>query len=458
MSAPQPTPKPRLRSKHKLAGTLALGVVVLGALGGFVWTKLSRIGGHGHPGDPTPRELIGLLNPDNDRAQFPGHSRVNVLLIGKDYNRDRKGMPSTKDSRSDTIIMLSLDFDSGKVSALSIPRDTRVTASDGVTGKLNGTYAHGGAKLLRETVGTLLGVTPDYVLSEKDNAIKAVVDKLGGVDVESLDAMNYDDNWGQLHIHLPKGKMTVNGEQAVGFVRFREVKPGTRHSLEEGDTRRMARQMQLIRAMAAKGKTFGNLFQLDEIANTALGQVETDLTRSQELGLVLYFRKIQPEDIESASLPGKGTTHGTYFFMPDPRKKADMVSWLLKGDQAAADRLTVVAVENASGTEGAAPRVTAALRAGGFDAQDAGEAAQAAAVNPAPANPPLTQIVYSKPALAARAGRIAKLLGLGTGQVIREKRADTTGVFRLAKTDRADVRVLIGQDLAPLAGERSAQL
>ena len=130
-------PRKKRGNAGAVVGLLLAGVVAIGA--GVGYKMLKHIGGSGKPGSTTPAELIGLLSPDTDKAQFPGKNRVNILLIGKDYNRDKKGMEYTKGARSDSIMVMSLDLDSGKVSALSIPRDTKVTADDGQTGKINGT-------------------------------------------------------------------------------------------------------------------------------------------------------------------------------------------------------------------------------------------------------------------------------------------------------------------------------
>ena len=56
----------------------------------------------------------------------------------------------------------------------------------------------------------------------KDNAVKEVVDSVGGVSVETIDTMDRDDAAANLHIHLPKGEQRLTGEQAIGFVRYRE--------------------------------------------------------------------------------------------------------------------------------------------------------------------------------------------------------------------------------------------
>lgn len=477
-AAPRKSLGGKAKRKRGLGGPIALiCLAMVAVVGGVAYKTLRGIGGHG-PNAVGPAEMLALLDPKTDKAQFPGRNRVNVLLIGKDYNYDRKDQPFTTDHgkslgvRADSIMILSLDFDSGHVSALSVPRDTHVTAPDGHTGKINATYARGGAPLLRKTLTELLGVSPDYFIAVKPDAVKSIVDKLGGVEVESIDAMNYDDTWGHLHVHLPAGKQIVDGTQAVGFARFREVKSGTPHSREEGDPRRMARQQQLIRAMAGKGKSLSNLFQLDELANTALSQLETDMTRQQIFALVLLFRNMQPDQIQSAALEGKGTPPGgTYFFMPDQKKKVAMVDWLLKGDESAADRLTFVAVENGTDIPGAASRVAEKLRADGFDAQSAGKApavapdsgASTVTTNPGtPAGPSpnvtATRIVYAKASMATRAQKIAQLLGVGATQVTKAVRADTSGAFTRGTLDRADVTVILGGDLAASFGPRSAQL
>lgn len=445
--------------KKGVTGKVVWGIAAVLAVGSaaYIGSKLNSIAGTGGGGASS---VIGsFVNP---RGQFPNKNRVTILLLGKDYNRDKKGMPFTKDARADSIMMLSLDLENQKVSALSIPRDTRVTTPDHKTGKINGTYAHGGPKLIREVVSELLGVTPDYYIALKPDAVKALVDELGGVEVEALDAMNYDDDWGQLHIHLPAGKQTVMGEQAVGFARFREVKPGISHSKEEGDPRRMARQQQLIKAMTSKGKSFSNLLQLDNIVNTGFAQVETDLSRQQVFALASLFRTIKPEEMQTASLPGRGTLHGTYFFVPDPRKKQALVNWLLKGDEQAANGLTVVAVQNGTAVPGAAKQVADLLKTQGFDAKSAGNAPRAASGETGAENGEVgeTRIVYAKAAVAARAQKIAQ--AIGGGKVVKEiKPVAVVGTSETAASaadeSDADITVVLGRDLAPNFVKRSAQ-
>ncbi len=391
------------------------------------------------------------------REQFPGKSRLNVLLIGKDYNYIWQknsvnwGKLHTKGARSDTLIVLSLDLNKGRVSGLSIPRDTYVEYAQGVIdeplprrGKINSAYAWGDAPLAMQTVSNLLNEPLDYYIALKSDAVKTLVDRLGGVEVEALDRMKYDDNGARLHIDLPAGRQTINGEQAVEFTRYRQPNAGEPSSKEDGDVRRIARQQMLLRAMVKKAKQPKMFFQADKLINTALRSVETNLSRQQIFALAALFRDLQPEQMQTGTLAGKDRHRGDkWIFVPDEEKVKAQVDWLLRGDETAAYRLTVVTVKNGTEVSGAAREVADLLRNQGFDAKSAGNARQAAAREVAQ-----TQIQYGQAAVAPRAERIAALLGLSGVKPSKLPKEDLEG---------ADVTVVLGRDVAPNFAPRSAR-
>lgn len=418
----------------KISAVLAVALCAVAALG------LGRFAAMLREHKTTP--IIWWDSVKNPRKRFPGMDRVNVLLIGKDYNRDSKGMPYTKGARSDTLIMLSLDLDRQKVSALSIPRDTYVEFPDTERrGKINGAYARGGAPLAMQTVGNLLAVPPEYHIALKPDAVKRIVDLLGGVEVETIDRMKYDDNWGQLHIDLPKGRQTINGDQAVGFTRFRKSNPGEPRSKEEGDERRMARQQMLLRAILQKAKSPGMFTRAPELMSAAWDSIETDLTFDQVTALAVLFKGVQPEQMQTASLTGDNVMiGGLSYYRPDPDKMAAQVDWLLRGDESAAYRLTVVTVKNGSGVRGAARHVADLLREQGFDAKSAGNVPRDTEVTS-------TQIQYGQAAVVPRAEHIQSVLRGGT--LVKQPREDLGG---------ADVSIVLGKDVAASFAERSAKL
>lgn len=150
-------------------------------------------------------------------------------------------------------------------------------------------------------------------------ATQRMVNALGGVDVRVEHPMDYDDNWGHLHIHLRPGLQHLNGNQAVQFIRYRHANPPNEswfssmiarlHSIhpskdpEDGDRRRVYRQQVLLRAMVTKAKSVQSLLQANGLIDTAMSCVRTDLTRTQIFDLALLFRDMTQTQLVSSQLP-----------------------------------------------------------------------------------------------------------------------------------------------------------
>jgi LCP family protein required for cell wall assembly len=375
----------------------------------------------------------GISNP---RALFPGQNRLTVLLVGQDYNHNNKGILYTKGSRADTIMLLSADLDKREISLVSIPRDTRVKAPDGKTGKINGTFSRGGIKLLKETIEDRFNVDIPYHVVMKPTAVKEIVDSVGGVEVETIDQMHYDDSWGDLHIHLPEGRQRLDGEKAVGFIRFREsarsykdadgkeIRVG--RSKEEGDIRRTARQQQLVQALVKNVFLPQNLIRADQIIDTGFGQIDTNLNRTQMLALATIF-KSESKAPKSATLEGSDRTiGGTYYYVLDEPRAQATVDWLLKGDDQAARRLVRVVVKNGSGVPGAARKTADKLRELGYSSVTALNSELVAT----------TLIEYGK---ATQAGLATELrTAVGRGKVQKASEAPGQGA--------PDINVVLGKD------------
>lgn len=410
-------------------------VLLLAVLAGLGWVykTVSAIAGHA-----PPATLLRIVQ--QPQGFFLGKERVNVLIVGKDYNRDSRGMPYTKNARADTIMLLSLDLSRRRAAAISVPRDTYVVAPDGIGGKINGTFSRGGVELLKQTLERTFDLTIDHHVIIKDTAIRNIVDALGGVWVETIDEMHYDDNWGNLHIHLPKGRQFINGEQAVGFVRFREVNTyrldrwgrripiyPVRHSKEEGDIRRTERQQQLLRAMAQQATTPQNLLRLEAIVNVIFQEIETDLSRPQVMALGVRFARSGLSELQSTTLPGQGGYYGgAYYYNLDRQRSQALVDWLLKGEEEAGRRLVRVSVYNASRLGGVARATAERLGQQGYSVQRTDTAASPRGVS---------RVIYKQAAFEERAREIQQFLGITDLQKDPDYPED------------ADVIVLIGTDL-----------
>ena len=382
--------------------------------------------------------IAGMRNP---RGQFPGQDHLTILLLGQDYNHDKHDYQSSKGTRADTVMLLSVDLDKKTIRACSVPRDTYVTASDGKTGKINATFTRGGPQLVKKTLEGLFDIKIDNYFVIKPDAVRNIVDSIGGVEVESLDAMNYDDNWGGLHVHLPAGKQVVDGKGAEGFVRFREVNrykmledntiiPFTniKHSKEEGDIRRMARQQQLIQGLVHAANSPKNMLKADSIIETGFGQVVTDLPRVKCMALAALFRGASHAAMVSATVPGKDAKrNGVYFFELDEERAKDTIDWIIRGNDAAAKKLIRIGIKNGTKIPGVAKSLAEKLVGEGYTASSQGNAAAT----------PVSLVAYQKSAQMEIATQIQRIIG-----------APTVAKSAVLNPSSPDVEIVIGEDLA----------
>lgn len=366
-----------------------------------------------------------LIDP---RSQFPGQDRMTVLCLGLDRNiftnhRDKKdprnGMAYTKGARSDVMMIASLDLKTQKVSILSIPRDTRIQLPGKRRfSKINQAHADGGVPYTRETVEQFLGIKIDHYVVIKQEAIQKVVDELGGLDVEVKHDMDYDDSWGQLHIHLKEGQQHLRGEDVVGFMRFRHD--------AEGDFGRIKRQQQVIQQLSGKVKSPLVITKADGLIRAIRQYVNTDLTPDQQLALAVLFHKMDPEHVVTTQLPvlDTETINNVSYVIPDDSKKEAVVDWVINGNEEAMNRMIRVELKNASGDPELYQRVYRLLRHNGFMVWRAGRAT---------GQLPTSRVVQ-RTSLRGSARRVLDVLGL-KGNV--EKSEDSG----------ADVTLYVGKDL-----------
>ena len=291
-----------------------MAVVLLLALG--IGTQMGRV----YVSSPTVREAVasavmGRLTPEK---AFPGRASVNVLLLGRDLDRDRHGNIVKTNARTDTIIMAHYDFGQHTISMLSIPRDTRVRIPGHGRHKINAAHAYGGPELACQTVENFLQVHPDdYVVVDFDGFEKAV-DELGGLDLTVDKVLNYDDNWGNLHIHLKPGPQHVNGDQAIGFVRYRKSKDG----IGDSDMERIARQQEFLRAVKSKLMRPTTFVRLPQVLSAVEPHVNSSLTRTQMLALARFAKDVPAENMRAETLP---SVEGPVFVKADTDKTRTLV-------------------------------------------------------------------------------------------------------------------------------------
>ena len=347
---------------------------VLGASGGWLLHTYSRIARtSGGPGI-----IETIFSPQKG---FPGEDKLTIVCMGIDDSWTNSDVVYTSQSRTDTLFVMTLDLINKKATMLSIPRDTyaHIVGTNTHT-KINAAYATGGPERTVATVNEFLGTNATHYLVLNIDATKKMVDALGGVDVDVEHPMHYHDNWGHLSIDLQPGEQHLDGNNAVGFARYRHPDTGKRPTPEDGDERRMYRQHLLMRAMVDKAKSFANITQAPQLADVAMSTIRTDFTRQQILDIAAIFKSVQQSDIQTASIPGDDFRGpgGAWDYAIKPEVAHAYANWLVKGDETAARSLTPVVIKNGTMTPGLAQFAVDQLKAQGYtDVHNGGNAAPA---------------------------------------------------------------------------------
>ncbi|MFD4278464.1 LCP family protein [Streptomyces cyaneofuscatus] len=236
----------------------------------------------------------------------------NILLIGSDsrsgdnreYGRDDGGS-----QRSDTTILLHLAADRKSATAVSLPRDLMVEVSKCRTGddketreqftQFNSAFELGGTACTIRTVERLTGIRIDHHMVVDFNGFKDMVDAVDGVEICLKEPIDDKD----ARLELPAGRQTLNGEEALGYVRARKT-------LGDGsDTERMERQQKFLGALVNKMQSNGVLLnptRLYPVLDAATKSLTTDpgLDSLRDLyDLVRSMRDVPTDQVQFLTVP-----------------------------------------------------------------------------------------------------------------------------------------------------------
>ncbi len=216
--------------------------------------------------------------------------------MGSDENRDNQKRISTKITRSDTIMLARFNFVTRTVGILSIPRDTWVDIPGHGKHKINAAHAIGGSELVTATLRDWIGVTSDQWVSINYSGFKQAVDALGGIKLNVDKQLDYDDNWGDLHVHLKPGDQVLNGDQALGFVRIRKC---------DSDFGRIERQQQFMHALKLKLADPVTYAKAPDVLNAIMENVHSDMDYGQMLSLANWSRSLPASSITMKTVPAE---------------------------------------------------------------------------------------------------------------------------------------------------------
>lgn len=218
----------------------------------------------------------------------------NVLLIGSDRRS------TGENGRSDAMILVTMNYDTGKVHLTSLMRAMYVCIprSDGdVWGMLNASYSWGGPKLLISTIENNFRIHIDHYVVVDFESFKLAVDLLGGVDIElsGTEASHIQSG-------LQAGMNHLNGTEALRFCRLRYI---------DNDFMRTGRQRKVVEALMKKALTT-DLSTLMSLAEQILPYVNTNMTNTEIMSYLLKAPGLLGSSITQRMLPIENESGKTY--------------------------------------------------------------------------------------------------------------------------------------------------
>ena len=259
----------------------------------------------------SPEELEVFSSEDLARMnmRLPELTRpVNILVLGTKVITSDVDLPATEsgyeplvnslDGLSDSMLMVRFAPKDGKLSLLSIPRDTYSWIEGVGETKINEANRAGGPALSAKSVSELLGgVGIDRYVRINVQGIEKLVDALGGITVYIPKDMKYTDNTQHLYIDLKKGEQHLNGEEALQFLRFRYD--------TWGDIGRIQRQQMLMRATIEQALNPATLVRMPQILSVIQDHIDTNLSVEELVALVGFASNMTRENTQMLMLPGE---------------------------------------------------------------------------------------------------------------------------------------------------------
>jgi LCP family protein required for cell wall assembly len=247
--------------------------------------------------------------------------RLNILFMGIDARSNEEN------SRSDTIIVASIDKKTKKVAMVWIPRDTRVEVSPGHYDKINSVNYIQGPEAACQVVGKLLDIKLKYYVVTNFDGFAEIVDILGGVHIDVESNMYHPDPDPLLRINLSKGPQLLNGEDALRYVRYRGG--------PTADIGRTQRQAKFIKALADEMIQTSTIVKLPELLPKLMENVNTNLPVKEMGTLASIARHFNTDSIITQTLPGYPYTdpgNGASYCKADEEKTPGMIDALFGGE------------------------------------------------------------------------------------------------------------------------------
>jgi polyisoprenyl-teichoic acid--peptidoglycan teichoic acid transferase len=275
------TRKRRRLNWRNIIGLFLFILLIAGGIYGFtVYHSFNKAAATMH--EPLEDKQSKKKQPEALEKKEP----FSVLMLGVDEREGDSG-------RSDTMIVLTVNANNNSVKMLSIPRDTMTEiVGKGTEDKINHAYAFGGVSMAVDTVEEFLDIPINYYVKINMEGFKDIVDTVGGINIENDLAFEVEE------FNFPAGKIHLNGEEALTFIRMRYDDPN-------GDFGRQERQRQVIQAVIKEGASISSLSKAPDIFQAIGSNVKTNLTFEEMINIQKNYKEAG-KNIEQLTIQSEG--------------------------------------------------------------------------------------------------------------------------------------------------------
>lgn len=235
-----------------------------------------------------------------------------------DLNKIKASNSGNTGIRSDTMMLCKVNFQDGSIDIMSLPRDSRVPIK-GSLDKLGHAHSYGGMKLLMQTVRDFTNLDVDYYVRVDYNAVKAIVDAIGGVEIEVTEPMHYEDTTKnkELFIHFEPGLHVLDGQEAIEYLRFRTYR--------DGDETRVKNQQYFVKELIKQTLKPRNILRLPKLVDAYSKYIDTNIDSGIIYKGIGLASSLDGDSIETSTLPGQGgkdpATGISYFYIYENEAK-----------------------------------------------------------------------------------------------------------------------------------------
>lgn len=222
---------------------------------------------------------------------------ISALILGSSQNL------------TDTIIIFKYNPQTQKAYLISVPRDTYTGNSKSTakaSEKINSLYQGKYPEKTLAAVNKITGLNLKYYVVVDTEALKALVDTIGGVYFDVPIDMKYTDKKQNLYIDLKKGYQLLDGNKAEQVVRFRHNQDGSTYSASYGDNDigRMKTQRNFLKAIMKQTLKPSNLINIGKFIDIAQTYVKTNIPINTVKKYIAPAVNFDTDNLETSNLPG----------------------------------------------------------------------------------------------------------------------------------------------------------